>query len=658
LNISRIHSRRPRLSRGAFLLLRRYNGNLLKLFALIIFVLLLSPRIQGGDGDLEDEYVSICLPNPPVVVKEVPEILVSSDSQRALSADWSSMLKGLVSEISHDLSGEGQVDSEQEDGLFTDQIRRELKSSILTAMKTGKDKEIPGTFDDNGAPSPPLPPETREPLKKAISLVSIESVYDSGRTLVVVSTDSREPVRYDTLLLSDPDRLVIDFRDARLAPDLSYKHVEDPMVKRIRYGQFNPDVARVVIDLDRSAGYKVFRSSMDPGQLMVAFNLRVNDITYNGGENRSLDIYTSGQAEYSSMTLSGPDRIVLDLHGTTLDTTIRDLPVADGVIRGVRMDQFDADTVRVVVDLVRPIAYSILRPDSGDALRVIFNNSMRELGLARLTNGSGIVIKGDGRLEPTVNLDQEARRLLVTIPDTYMDSPMKVMMVEDGLINKITAVQGDDGSVQLAIALTYYAGHQLRRDEGGQVLLELFRSPIKDKVIVIDPGHGGSDPGAIGPTGLAEKTVTLDVALRLAKALKLAGAKVHLTRTDDSYVYLPKRVDMAHSLGADLFVSIHANGFDTHSPSGAEVYYYSKPTESMRLAEGILMEVSLNTGLLSRGVKRKDFYVLKNNRMPSVLVEMAFVTNPDEELLLKDPQFREEIAGGIYKGILAYFSKD
>lgn len=223
----------------------------------------------------------------------------------------------------------------------------------------------------------------------------------------------------------------------------------------------------------------------------------------------------------------------------------------------------------------------------------------------------------------------------------------------------------------------------------------VFSSKIKR--IVIDPGHGGKDPGAIGKSGLREKDVVLDIAKRLARQLEAQGKTVYMTRDSDVFIPLPKRAEFANRKNADLFVSIHANANRARSVCGLEVYYLSpsvndltcaitaaedtaprieganfgiqsqqlKATvwdliytdnraESVELASKICRTVSSDMGLNVLGVKSAGFYVLKWTRMPAVLVETGFISNANEERLFKNSLYRQQMAEAIAEGISDY----
>ena len=169
--------------------------------------------------------------------------------------------------------------------------------------------------------------------------------------------------------------------------------------------------------------------------------------------------------------------------------------------------------------------------------------------------------------------------------------------------------------------------------------------------IVIDPGHGGSDPGAVGPNGLKEAHVNLAVALKIAEKLRKAGVEVKLTRTSDVFVGLQPRCNIANSFGADYFVSIHCNSAGTPEAKGTETYCYKFGGQGEVLAKAIQAELIAATGRANRGVKTANYYVLRRTNMPAVLTELAFINNPEEERLLADPAYQEKCAAAIAKAI-------
>jgi len=221
------------------------------------------------------------------------------------------------------------------------------------------------------------------------------------------------------------------------------------------------------------------------------------------------------------------------------------------------------------------------------------------------------------------------------------------------------------------------------------------------RTIVLDAGHGGHDTGAVGPTGLMEKELVLDVTQRVARLVEgRLGLKVLLTRDADVFVTLQDRTSYANRQRADLFVSIHANAHRVKGTDGVETFFLSSEatdnaarqvaaaengviqlekaagrgtskadvlktilwdlaqsefqTESARLAEIVHDSVTQTLRMSNRGVKQAGFYVLGGAAMPAILLEIGFVTNPREERRLKDSYYRDELARAILAGLVEY----
>ncbi|WHX40248.1 cell wall-binding repeat-containing protein [Mesobacillus sp. AQ2] len=200
----------------------------------------------------------------------------------------------------------------------------------------------------------------------------------------------------------------------------------------------------------------------------------------------------------------------------------------------------------------------------------------------------------------------------------------------------------------------------------GSVSEGIFNSlaiSVVGKTIMIDAGHGGTDPGASGYTSggtkLVEKDLVLDMSKRIQSRLTSSMSKVLMTRTGDTYPTLNERVAKANSSGADIFVSMHVNSYSTSSPHGTETWWNStyESADSQLLAEEIQKELIATLGTYNRGVKHGDFRVIKDTKIPSVLVEVAFVSNKDDADLLANSTFRQKAADAVYRGIINYFNK-
>ena len=187
---------------------------------------------------------------------------------------------------------------------------------------------------------------------------------------------------------------------------------------------------------------------------------------------------------------------------------------------------------------------------------------------------------------------------------------------------------------------------------------------IKDKIITLDPGHGGSDPGAIGASGLKEKQITLEISMRVKELLEKEGAKVYMTRTTDKDVYAPNasdraelqaRVNVAEKHNSDLFLSLHINSSVNKSVGGFSSYYYPKTDYDLKIAQAIQNKFAKNFGVDNLGVRQANFYVVKRCSMPATLLEMCFISNPKEEKLMKGKWFQKKTARLIVEGVKDYF---
>jgi N-acetylmuramoyl-L-alanine amidase len=199
---------------------------------------------------------------------------------------------------------------------------------------------------------------------------------------------------------------------------------------------------------------------------------------------------------------------------------------------------------------------------------------------------------------------------------------------------------------------------------------------LSEATIVIDPGHGGRDVGAIGPTGFQEKTANLNVALKVAELLRQKGARVILTRSGDTEPSLEERTGLANRERAHLFVSIHMNAFTDPGIGGTTTYYLSsegveravqdkkvpvqqeesRRLESSKLASCVQSALVRNLGLENKGVREANFAVLRTSQMPAILVETAFISNPNEEKMMKTARFAENAARGIVAGVETYLA--
>ncbi|TWD90184.1 N-acetylmuramoyl-L-alanine amidase [Neobacillus bataviensis] len=179
------------------------------------------------------------------------------------------------------------------------------------------------------------------------------------------------------------------------------------------------------------------------------------------------------------------------------------------------------------------------------------------------------------------------------------------------------------------------------------------QKPLKGKTIVLDPGHGGKDKGTTSIAGTPEKSLNLPTVEVVKLKLEDAGAQVILTRTNDMYIPLEQRANVANQNHADAFISFHYNWSNNPSVNGITDFYYQKSSNS--LAAAILNQVAKETKLTNLGTRFNNLGVLRNNKQPATLIELGFLSNQQDDSIVESPHFRNNVAEGIYLGLLDYF---
>lgn len=197
-----------------------------------------------------------------------------------------------------------------------------------------------------------------------------------------------------------------------------------------------------------------------------------------------------------------------------------------------------------------------------------------------------------------------------------------------------------------------------------EILAALLPGQAAVPTIVIDAGHGGRDRGAKAKAPFCEeKRLSLQTARLVKKYLDQLGYRVVMTRSTDTFLPLSRRVEIAHQAQCEIFVSIHFNASRNPTAQGIEIFFYDSKNDrtrsrlSKRLADAILPRLLRRTAATSRGVKKGNFYVIRETEVPAILIEGGFITNPKERSFLKNSSYQEKLARGIADGIDAYFKK-
>jgi N-acetylmuramoyl-L-alanine amidase len=416
-------------------------------------------------------------------------------------------------------------------------------------------------------------------------------------------------------------------------------------------------------------------------------------------------IDVGARAKYQAARISGPDRIYFDIEDAQISSQVAGQPIeipSDGYLKSVRIAQNRASVVRVVLEVNKVKDYSVFELANPDRLVVdVYGNGTESNRATPATTGSvppaapiasskaaTVSTASNVPTQPSAARNARAPTSIVTparatagqTPNTSRDRRPET----SSDVPILSAKKAAEAMGPAPVAQPTRAG--------GRSLTRVLG--LKVGRIVIDAGHGGHDTGTIGPSGLMEKDLCLDVSLRLGRLIqeRLPLAEVVYTREDDSYIALEQRTAFANEARSDLLISIHANSSKDRKVRGIETYYLNfnaepaamevaarenalaqggvhqleemvqkiarndKIEESRDLAADIQESLARQTNAASRnrGVRQAPFVVLIGANMPSVLTEISFLSNPTDEQWLKKPGNRQRIAEGIYRGIETY----
>ena len=386
--------------------------------------------------------------------------------------------------------------------------------------------------------------------------------------------------------------------------------------------------------------------------------VRVNS----GSDKIRIVVDASKPVRYTTMTLKNPDRVIVDIQGDWLSAKVkREIAVSSRFVNDIRIGQFNKNTVRLVVEnKVGSSNYKIF-PLTGGTVpgRVV-------LDFGNLSDSSKAVIAvPDVQQKPsTTGSSSVSTTKPATTPVTKPSSSSSTEDI-DGPAKEAAGTATDTGKDSSKNTGSNAGNTPAITDDTDADIAAL--TGLKGRKITIDAGHGGNDSGAIGPTGVMEKSVTLRIANELRRLLVADGATVYMTRTTDTEVSpkganasdieeLQARCDVANNTKSDIFISIHMDSFSSGAAKGTTGYYYSLGSQRSRdLADKVRQGVIDQIGTQSRGTQSCNFYVVKHTDMPATLVEVAFISNPQEEQLLNSEEGIQKAAQGIADGIADYF---
>jgi N-acetylmuramoyl-L-alanine amidase len=268
-----------------------------------------------------------------------------------------------------------------------------------------------------------------------------------------------------------------------------------------------------------------------------------------------------------------------------------------------------------------------------------------------------VIIEGTTPLSYTVRELPEPDRLIVDIAGAIFVPVKQEIPIAGAVVTEVRAAQFQTtpNVTRVVVVLKRKTAYSVSPEGSPTVTIEIPETvALTGHVVAIDAGHGGLDTGAIGPTGLLEKEVVLDVAMRVRELLVRSGVRVVMTREADTTVALADRPRIARQQGVTAFVSIHANASTRPAVNGSETYFLT--AQSLPLAQTIQEELSRVAGLIGRGTRTANFLVLRESEVPAVLVEVAYISNVDEEVKLRQNAFRQKLADAVARGIQRYLT--
>lgn len=452
---------------------------------------------------------------------------------------------------------------------------------------------------------------------------------------------------------------------------------------------------------------------LDTEQVVEAMSQVTGIVWRRSGDGIVVRVATTGPVTTRSLVLTDPDRVAVDVMQAAAALEQSRIEVNDADVTAIRAAQFSTRPyiTRIVLDLTHPVPYTVAIDQSGVVVTAspqlaapvpppappspppapvpppaaAQNEPEHPNGAApepralpplpEFSDGPNafhvqgvryVLQDGQGRLiiatsqpvKPAIRQFAYPDRLAIDLPGGVFISRRQDLEVGSALIRNVVVeqLQLEPNLVRVIVYLQRKTGYTTSPAEGGRGIVFLLNDqPGAEKVVrtvVIDPGHGGGDSGAIGPTGVREADVTLGIARHAAELLEGHGVRAVLTRTGDTSVALEDRTDLARRERALAFVSIHANASQIPGRRGTETYYGS--SESQTLAALIHSEIVRVLKGPDRRIRAADFYVIVNIPAPAILVETGFISNPIDEGLLRDAAVQRRIAEAIVRGLMKY----
>jgi N-acetylmuramoyl-L-alanine amidase len=507
-----------------------------------------------------------------------------------------------------------------------------------------------------------------------------------------VAIDVEGDVKFSSQRIASPARIFFDLRDTKLASTLVGKSfdVDDGFLKKVRVAQFAPGRTRVVLEVDNLSDYDAFLLP-DPYRLIIDIH---------GKKGRAKQVRDVGETAEADAKLAPKNAVDEDAAAAGVATAIETKSSLGHAALAPAVESTDGGDVAMAstASTSSPASGFSKKPQSAVVKKIVeaddddVSSSVPVTKRnVRETKKEAVVTRNSGR-----NIGV-ASKLADSDSDggaENFDSSVGESGRSDASDLRRQSTSSALASGKLGSASDLGAREARPTASGDRSLIRALG--LKIGKIVIDPGHGGHDTGTIGPNGLEEKDLVLEVGRRLGKLLETRlGAEVVYTRKDDTFIPLETRTAIANQARADLFVSIHANSSHDPDARGVETYYlnFTSSPEALEVAarenavsEKSIYELqdlvkkialkekieesrefagdvqsSLHSGLAvkspairDRGVKKAPFIVLIGANMPSILAEVSFVSNPTDEHRLATSEYRERIAESLYRGIAKY----
>jgi len=369
--------------------------------------------------------------------------------------------------------------------------------------------------------------------------------------------------------------------------------------------------------------------------------------------------------DFKSDTLEWPKRLSITIPFTSVMLNKRFYNMENLHFNDLLINQ-DGLSTHIELGCKFPISYSTKLTSTG--FEVLFHTAVYSLSQTQQGEKTIIKIKSSVPIEYKSFIPETGSKIVVDIPNTFCELPPSID-VKSTIVSQIRTSQFQLSPLITRIVFdltTSNVKYEIKRASDSSLDVELtgvgngikIEAPprmIPTPIIVLDPGHGGLDPGAPCTDATSEKDLTLDIALHLKTLLEKSGRQVILTRTKDELVSLPRRVEIANKAKASLFISIHLNSFERAYANGLETYYYK--AEDKALAQILHKELLKSFHLRNNGLREARMYVNRYAEMPTVLVEPLYLSNPTECSLILDPEYRKKIAESLFRGINRYLAK-